>query len=647
MRNTTDIALLGLALLFLPVATPPAHGVEYEEMSAEAGAASIMGKKRAVFRVFAIRENGIVSGTGFLLTEDGVLATNRHVEAGAKSLFVFILSPDSKRAQAYSATMVIEDIDNDLALLRLDNPPADLPAPFALSELPAKVFDEVVAVGFPAALDRPISEAADLSKVELTDPTVLENLDPNLTKGAVSKVGTWVVHDAKISSGNSGGPLINIKTGMVVGVNTAKTMGNTSFFEAVPVEKVSALLDLAQGVSKDLEKLEKKVAENDADAMGLLGQLLYDGTNGFPFEPERGIKLLERAAELGNREALACLGNIYHEGVHVKQDTEKAVEYLKRSGTKAAKIFLFAIYAFGEDPSYPLQPEKAFQVAKELLEEDPIEGKVDMALCYRKGFGTKKDLEQAIKLLEEVEQETANDESKIIAHYSAKLSLAHALMESTDQAHLEAGLQKLEEIIQGEDEEMAGQACNTLAIYYLGDKKRKGDQKKHIHYLRLGAERKDTYCMENLAIAYLTGDRGVPKNLTAGESLANEAVERGGDMDIFFFVGSALVKIKEYQKGLAYMRKAAENGSDKAKAYLGLGMVAGEYGLKKNIPAGLELLRQAAKSRKDPDAAELARKILQQYNRVSARPSTSSRRTRRTGGGRSAPAAPKPSSKPW
>ena len=142
-------------------------------------------------------------GSGFFVTETGVIATNAHVARGDSSLLALL--PDNVQLPA---RVVYIDADLDIALVKAD-PPS-----------PGYAFHYLV--------------LADVTTVQQGE-SVLAVGNPgdamlfSATKGIVSAVGkfpafgpgTWIQTDAPINPGNSGGPLLNSR-GQVVGLNTLK-----------------------------------------------------------------------------------------------------------------------------------------------------------------------------------------------------------------------------------------------------------------------------------------------------------------------------------------------------------------------------------------------------------------------------------------
>ncbi len=139
------------------------------------------------------------SGTGFFVTETGVLATNAHVARDEESLLAVL--PDGLQLEA---KVVYVDADLDIALLKVAG------SKFPYLTLTDTAFvqqgESVFAIGNPG------------------DAMLF-----SVTKGIVSAVGkfdsagpgTWIQTDTPINPGNSGGPLINTR-GEVIGINTQK-----------------------------------------------------------------------------------------------------------------------------------------------------------------------------------------------------------------------------------------------------------------------------------------------------------------------------------------------------------------------------------------------------------------------------------------
>lgn len=142
------------------------------------------------------------AGTGIVL-EDGYVLTNAHVIDGASSVTVTGADGSSQ-----SATVVGSDASSDVAVLRVSDTASLTAAPVDASGT-ATVGDEVVAIGNALALEGGMTVTKGI--ISASDRSI------ETDSGTVSDL---IQTDAAISSGNSGGPLVN-SAGQVIGMNTA------------------------------------------------------------------------------------------------------------------------------------------------------------------------------------------------------------------------------------------------------------------------------------------------------------------------------------------------------------------------------------------------------------------------------------------
>lgn len=163
------------------------------------------------------------SGSGVLISPDGLLVTNYHVIANQRKLLVTL---NDKRE--FKATLLGADPATDLALLRIQS---SQPLPFLnLSDSDSlRVGEWVLAVGNPFHLESTVTAGIVSAKGRSID--VLEDQD---------RIESFIQTDAVVNPGNSGGALVNIR-GELVGINTA-ILTRTGHYEgysfAIPVNLV-------------------------------------------------------------------------------------------------------------------------------------------------------------------------------------------------------------------------------------------------------------------------------------------------------------------------------------------------------------------------------------------------------------------------
>lgn len=597
-----------------------AEAIAYEETE-NISLERILEKKRAVFRIFSVINHKFCSGTGFLVSDDGLIVTNSHVVHNASDITVYILSEDGSFAHENSAKIAQDDPKKDLALIRLQSIPDNLPTPLDINGKPASVLDEVVAMGFPAALDRPVSVAADLSGNVITDPTFIENLDPNVTKGAVSKVGSWIIHDAKISSGNSGGPLVSLKTGKVLGVNTAKTQGTTSFYMAIPVRDVKFMTDHVQFTNDYTEIKEKLAEKGDVEAMVSLACLLYDGLEEDKRDPQRALLLMKKAADLGNKEAMCELGYMYSDDLSIKPNAELAIKYLTESGLDRAKLRLCEIYMDGiPSCNFKATPAKGFLFVKEFAESsrNPLARKY-LATCYRTGTGTKRNIAEAVKILHELIEEDDKLRGGLLPIY--QLDLGKTLLEGNNRNDIDEGISILKSLTLNALDSIKGSACHILGNSYFYGQKLKKDERLGAYYYQLGMDVNNIPCTILFANACLYG-KGIEKNEKLGFSLIRKAVDQGASEKVYGLIGAYLIDNKKEVEAVPFLQKAAIAGCGISACRMAFLYYYGESGVKRNRTAAIQLLNHVVKNSDNPKEQKLARELLQIFGKKS-RASTS------------------------
>lgn len=157
-----------------------------------------------VVSIKAVTSEGEDSGTGIVLNDEGLIVTNDHVIAGASSITV---GSNGSSSDARAATLVGEEANSDLALIRVD--PSGLsvkPLTFASSS-PVQVGDAVYAIGNPYGLEETLTRG------------IVSALGREISAPDGAKITGAIQTDAALNPGNSGGPLLN-EQGEVIGINS-------------------------------------------------------------------------------------------------------------------------------------------------------------------------------------------------------------------------------------------------------------------------------------------------------------------------------------------------------------------------------------------------------------------------------------------
>lgn len=200
------------------------------------------------------------TGTGFIATADGLIATCAHVVERATAIEVVL------QGRVYPATVVATDAATDVALLRIA---ATGLTPLSLTDSDQlQLAEGVLAVGFP------------LSDVLGTDVKV--------TTGTVAGLindqdrGRRIQIDAALNPGNSGGPIVN-GAGQVVGIASAKLTGTdvTAVGFAAPVNQLRSLA-AAHGIPLPSNARTASVAREEAAHRSSPQSLSSASTAGHP-----------------------------------------------------------------------------------------------------------------------------------------------------------------------------------------------------------------------------------------------------------------------------------------------------------------------------------------------------------------------------
>lgn len=174
-------------------------------------------------------------GSGFVVDDDGYVATNAHVVTTgdgpplSDADHVYVQFPDGNQVEA---RIVGTDPNSDVALLKVD--------PSGLSLTPLELgASSNLTVGEPvAAIGSPFGERESLST------GVISALDRDIESLTAFRIGDAIQTDAAINQGNSGGPLLDSR-GEVLGINAqirSESGGGVGVGFAVPVDTVKRSL---------------------------------------------------------------------------------------------------------------------------------------------------------------------------------------------------------------------------------------------------------------------------------------------------------------------------------------------------------------------------------------------------------------------
>ncbi len=177
----------------------------------------------------SFRQEG--SGSGVISdSAEGYVLTNNHVIAGAQ--YAEQVSVSLANGQSYGIKLVGQDPDNDIALLKLVDPPPGLESVEFADSSALEVGQRVFAIGNPFGLNRTMTSG------------IISSLGRSIRSESGRLIDDIVQTDAAVNPGNSGGPLLDT-AGRIIGINTAivsQTGASNGIGFAVPVNRIRASL---------------------------------------------------------------------------------------------------------------------------------------------------------------------------------------------------------------------------------------------------------------------------------------------------------------------------------------------------------------------------------------------------------------------
>jgi len=182
------------------------------------------------FDVPDLRQNGTEKqvtgqGSGFVISKDGYIITNKHVVSNEKAEYTVLMNDGKK----YSAKVVARDLVNDIAVIKIDA--KDLqPVEFADSGA-IEVGQVAIAIG------NALGEYRNTVSAGVVSGLARSIVAGSVEDGGAERLNNLIQTDAAINPGNSGGPLLN-SSGQVVGMNTAIATNAEGIGFAIPANEI-------------------------------------------------------------------------------------------------------------------------------------------------------------------------------------------------------------------------------------------------------------------------------------------------------------------------------------------------------------------------------------------------------------------------
>ncbi|MDD2274195.1 MAG: trypsin-like peptidase domain-containing protein [Candidatus Pacebacteria bacterium] len=177
------------------------------------------------------------AGTGFIVSEDGLILTNKHVVSDVDAEYVVVMT-DNKE---YNAKVLARDPVQDLAIMKIEG--GNNLKPLRLGNVDdIQIGQTVIAIG--NALGR-FQNTVSVGVVSGLGRTIVATGTDSTTERLEDIIQT----DTAINRGNSGGPLINLK-GEVVGINTAISTEGQGIGFAISIDKAKRSIEQVKTIGK-------------------------------------------------------------------------------------------------------------------------------------------------------------------------------------------------------------------------------------------------------------------------------------------------------------------------------------------------------------------------------------------------------------
>lgn len=402
--------------------------------------------------VYIEKDTIILSGSGFIISSDGLVATNNHVIESFDSIIVKTYDNNY-----FPAEIVMIDYKNDLAILKIVNPEEINFQTIKFGESDsAKIGNNVYCIGSPLGFEYTISDGiiAGIRKNEKV------KFKDSYTWETIEKVFDKVIQiTAAISPGNSGGPLFNGK-GEVIGIvtYTYDFYGNLNF--AVAINALKRLIQSLEIVEIEQEEIKQKRKEE-------LFKRNYKLAKTYMY------KVIDNWYYTKQKDTMKILDTFI-----VRQDSINHINFLKsetfynkcielKPDTFVVYAELMSLYVYTEDYH---KAEELYKQIKVIFDSDSLLNTLSSTLA--EGYAKSKDYKKAITFYEKMIKADSND----IFSYT---QIADLYLEMKDY---DKALEKYKEVIKKDSLNIPAH-IRIGKLYY--NEKRKYKEAKHYLYKAL------------------------------------------------------------------------------------------------------------------------------------------------------------------
>ncbi len=186
-----------------------------------------------VYRQKGTVRQKVGAGTGFLLTSDGYILTNKHVVADTEASYTVLLSSGKQ----LEARVVYRDANQDAAIVKIEG--KNFPVVALGDSSSVQLGQAVIAIG------NALGEYNNSVSTGIVSG-LNRKIEATTANGKLEAINGVIQTDAAINPGNSGGPLLTLE-GQVVGVNVATVTGSSNISFSIPINAVKSIIKSVTG----------------------------------------------------------------------------------------------------------------------------------------------------------------------------------------------------------------------------------------------------------------------------------------------------------------------------------------------------------------------------------------------------------------
>ena len=290
---------------------------------------------------------------------------------------------------------------------------------------------------------------------------------------------------------------------------------------------------------KEKEQQAKNKISDEANSLTEMGHRYLRGI-GIKKNTVLAVEYFQNALLQKNVDAQAHLGFCYLKGLSVEKNTELGKKLLYEAfdkGNPTATAYLGEFFLEGS-AGFQKDETLAFKYLNVAIEDNIIEAKNDLGICYLEGRGVQKDETMGLRLLEQ----SANDGNAI-----SYANLGYWYIMNGDNEHKKLGLKYLEKAMNLNEE----YAFCFMGLNYLNGLGVEKDDVKGFKYLATSARLGCSSALISLGLCYLNG-HGVPQDYSRGIRYLEKAKD-DDIIDAFYWLGACYWE----GKGVVQNRKLA------------------------------------------------------------------------------------------